>query len=235
VKFKTPEIPKLLDLFCGAGGAGEGYRRAGFHVVAVDIVPQKHNPHEFYQDDALHVLDMLLSGEEWNGYRLHDFQVIHASPPCQEYSIASMRYRQQGKHYPELIGPIRKRLERSGLAWVIENVPGAPLRSPVMLCGSMFGLVVRRHRLFEIPCANPLLFAPFSCRHDYIAVTVCGNGTPGWGRKRLGHTISVAMKKEAMGIDWMNRYELSQAIPPAYTHWIGQQLMAIVESDGITA
>src|SRR5579859_5140103 len=115
------ERPWLLDLFAGAGGAGEGYRRAGFHVVSCDIALQKHNPHEFYQDDALAVLDMLLAGQEWHGYRLHDFQAIHASPPCQADSIATIYLRNRGKVYPRLIEPARERLQRTGLPYVIEN------------------------------------------------------------------------------------------------------------------
>src|SRR5579859_5962089 len=113
------ERPWLLDLFSGAGGAGEGYRRAGFHVVSCDIAPQKHNPHEFYQGDALVVLDTLLGGQEWHGYRLHDFHAIHASPPCQDYArsryITHPNERHNGKVYPRLIAPVRERLERTGL------------------------------------------------------------------------------------------------------------------------
>jgi DNA (cytosine-5)-methyltransferase 1 len=224
--------PWLLDLFAGAGGCGEGYRRAGFHVVSVDIAPQRHNPHEFYQDDALAVLDTLLTpGGTWNGYRLHDFQVIHASPPCQADSIATIYLRNRGKVYPRLIEPVRERLQRTGLPYVIENVPRAPIINPIILCGTMFGLGVVRHRLFESPdLARSVVFSPASCRHDRVFVCVVGHGTPSWVRAKLGRCQSIAEMREAMGIDWMNREELSQAIPPAYTQWLGQQLLAVVDA-----
>src|SRR5512146_881208 len=121
--------PRLLDLFCGAGGAAMGYHRACFEVVGVDINPQPHYPFEFHQADAL-------------TYPLDGFDVIHASPPCQDYTIASLYHRMNGKTYPDLIEPTRKHLMRSSSVWVMENVPGAPLINPIMLCGSMFGLEV---------------------------------------------------------------------------------------------
>ena len=208
--------PKLLDLFCGAGGAAMGYHRAGFEVVGVDIAPQKHYPFEFHQADAL-------------TYPLDGFDVIHASPPCQAYSLASLYHRQQGKQYVDLVDETRRRLIESRTPWVMENVMKAPLRSPLMLCGSMFGLLVQRHRLFESPWLNTTL-SPFSCRHDYIPFTVCGKGTPSWQRKRTGRNQSVDECRAAMGINWMTRAELSQAIPPAYTEWIGVQLLAALDA-----
>ena len=202
--------PRLLDLFCGAGGAAMGYHRAGFEVVGVDIAPQKHYPFEFHQADAL-------------TFPLDGFDAIHASPPCQAYSLASLSQRQGGKQYADLVATIQRRLVESRTPWVMENVMGAPLDRPVLLCGSMFGLLVQRHRLFESPWLTG--FAPFACRHDYIPFTVCGHGTPSWQRKRTDRNQSVAECRAAMGIDWMTRAELAQAIPPAYTEFIGRQLL----------
>lgn len=221
--------PWLLDLFAGAGGAGEGYRRAGFHVVSVDIDPKplRHNPHEWYCDDALSVLDTLLAHREWNGYRLHDFDAIHASPPCQEYTPLHARH--QHKSYPDLIEPMRGRLQHAGLPWVMENVPTAPLAYWVQLCGTMFGLRVYRHRRFE---TSWLMWQPAHPRHT--ASTGSGRGQ----RQRKAHYMAGGFvcvtgnvgsyAGEAMGIDWMTGEELSQAIPPAYTQWIGAQLLSVI-------
>ena len=207
----TEKRPRLLDLFCGAGGAAVGYHRAGFRVVGVDLKPQPHYPFEFHQADAL-------------AFPLAGYDVIHASPPCQAYSLSSLYHRQQGKAYPALLPVIRGRLIESQTPWVIENVMGAPMQAAIILCGSMFGLAVQRHRQFESPWLSGM--APFACRHDYIPFTVCGNGTPSWQRKRTGRNQSVAECRAAMGIEWMTRAELSQAIPPAYTEWLGRQLLA---------
>src|SRR5262252_358856 len=138
--------PRLLDLFCGAGGAAMGYWRAGFDVTGVDVVPQPSYPFTFVQADAL-------------AYPLDGFDAVHASPPCQAYSVATGNAR-RGDHV-DLYEPVRRRLEASGLPWVIENVIGAPYRQGVVLCGSMFGLRVRRHRNFE---ASFLMLAP-ACDH----------------------------------------------------------------------
>jgi hypothetical protein len=129
---------RLLDLFCGAGGAGVGYHRAGFEVVGVDIEPQPNFPFEFVQADAM-------------TYPLDGFDAIHASPPCQAYSLAS-GYQGKGARakYPELVGPTRDLLVQTGLPWVIENVPNAPIRKDLLLCGEMFGLRLHRHRIFEL-------------------------------------------------------------------------------------
>ena len=215
--------PRLLDLFCGAGGAGAGYAAAGFDVVGVDLEPQPRYPFEFWRGDALEVLVA-----EGRG-----FDAIHASPPCQRYSSLTRRHgasRVDG--HPDLVAPTRDLLVELGLPYVIENVPGAPLRSPVMLCGSMFGLAgtvagerrqLRRHRLFESPL---LLYPPGPCAHDggrTIGVYGHPGGKSARDRVRFGGSSSW---REAMGISWMRVPELAEAIPPAYTEWLGRQLRA---------
>lgn len=226
--------PLLLDLFCGAGGAGEGYARAGFRVVGCDLDPKplRRNPHECYQGDALAVLDTLLAGETWHGYRLCDFAVIHASPPCQGYSVSKGLARGDK---PLLIETVRGRLERSGLPWIIENVTGARRHLPasVMLCGTLFGLHVYRHRYFE---SSHLLFSPAACQHPTYLLDgyLCVYGHLA-RRRQHGNKgnryerATVAEARAAMGIEWMTQGELSQAIPPAYTAWLGSQLMAVIE------
>jgi DNA (cytosine-5)-methyltransferase 1 len=203
-----------LDLFCCAGGAGMGYSRAGFEVVGVDIEHQKNYPFEFHQADALEFL------AEYG----HEFDAIHASPPCQAYSMASATQRNEGKVYPDLLGPTRDALEALGKPYVIENVPGAPMRADYELCGCYFGLQLRRERWFEtswMPAAR--LYA-----HDHSGpppLSVVGHGTPSWVREKLGFNPTIAMYRAAMGMDWTNRGELSQAIPPAYTELIGRDWM----------
>jgi DNA (cytosine-5)-methyltransferase 1 len=207
----TPDPrPRLLDLFCGAGGAAMGYHRAGFDVVGVDINPQPHYPFEFHQADAL-------------TYPLDGFDAIHASPPCQSYAITNNIWKKPEGHYPDLVEPIRERLLASGLPWVIENVPGAPLIDPVTLCGNSFGLRVYRHRLFESQAV--FLMAPGHPRHTARA-SYGRTPTPSEFFTISGHFGDVEGGKLAMGIDWMTRQELAQAIPPAYTEWIGRQLLA---------
>jgi DNA (cytosine-5)-methyltransferase 1 len=203
--------PRLLDLFCGAGGAARGYQRAGFHVTGVDIRPQPHYIGDvFIQADAM-------------TYPLNGFDVIHASPPCQRYIRSGNVDRAR---HPDLLPAARERLIATGVAWVIENVPGAPMRPDVVLCGSQFGLRVRRHRWFEssVPL-NPWLL---SCNHSEPVAGVYGHphgGGGAWRGMLPGTHETWAM---AMGIDWMTTKELSAAIPPAYTEWLGRQLMAVV-------
>jgi DNA (cytosine-5)-methyltransferase 1 len=211
---------RLLDLFCKAGGAAVGYHRAGFdEIVGIDIEPQKRYPFEFVQCDALEYVR-----DHWM-----EFDAIHASPPCQAYS----RSRNNGchKNAPALIGNTRAYLERTCIPWVIENVQGAPLVNAVILCGASFGLRtgifdLARHRQFEtsfflmgIPCAH----------HRGKTIGVYGNGTNSWHRKKFGRCVSIDEQREAMGIDWMSRAELTQAIPPAYTEFIGKQLRDHIE------
>lgn len=215
--------PRLLDLFCGAGGAAMGYHRAGFDVVGIDCEPQPHYPFEFVRADAIDYVR--------NHWR--DFEAIHASPPCQHAS--SLRFLYKGKSRPDYIPAVRQALIATGLPWVIENVYGADLHVPVlMLCGSMFALgawcedgifhQLRRHRYFE---SSSMMLAPGSCRHVGKPIGCYGNGGDRRSSRKgmKGFTGRVRERRHAMGIDWMNRGELSQAIPPAYTHFIGGQLM----------
>ena len=214
--------PRLLDLFCGAGGAAMGYHRAGFEVVGVDIKPQPNYPFEFVQEDALAYLQ-----EEF--FEHYSFDAIHASPPCQAYAGLSNK---DGRH-PELIEPARDLLVETGLPYVIENIEGAPLLNWVKLCGSHFGLGVRRHRLFET--SFPVMVMP--CAHseqgeirgyygrNYGPNLVSKDAIQRRGRKPL-YRGTVEQGVEDMGIDWMTWDELRESIPPAYTEFIGTQLMA---------
>lgn len=211
--------PKLLDLFCGAGGAAMGYHRAGFEVVGVDIKPQPHYPFEFHQADAM-------------TFPLDGFDAIHASPPCQRYTVAQNATRNSDAH-PDLVQPVRERLSEHGKPYVIENVVGAPMKDALVLCGSMFGLHVKRHRLFE----SSLFMLQPKCQHrEYKpqfppCSTERSNPTrfisPGFTKGRGNQ--QKAVEEWAMGIDWMSRDELSEAIPPAYTEYIGKQLIAALQ------
>jgi DNA (cytosine-5)-methyltransferase 1 len=208
------KAPRLLDLFCGAGGAGMGYHRAGFEVVGVDIDPQPRYPFEFHQADALEC-------------SLDGFDAIHASPPCQQFTAYRRRGDGVGDSYPNLIPPTRERLEAVGVPYVIENVPGAPLRNWVQLCGTSFALDVERHRWFEMSCWA----ATLPCAH--------GRNSPRFpqatNRRNLRRTVEVGVwriplpiQHAAMGIDWMTLEELSEAIPPAYTEYLGAWLLEAV-------
>jgi DNA (cytosine-5)-methyltransferase 1 len=210
----------LLDLFCGAGGAAMGYYSAGFEVIGVDIDPQPNYPFEFIQGNAL----------EWLAaprFIAHAFDVVHASPPCQAYSDLQ---KQNKRDYPDLIAPVREGIRATGLPYVIENVEGAPLIDPILLCGTMFPpLRVIRHRLFE---SNVNLIAPLHPRHplvfthdkrkahygkldqDTAFVQVTGGGN-----------CTVANKRDAMGCPWMTGREVNEAIPPAYAELVGRQVM----------
>ncbi len=220
--------PRLLDLFCGAGGAAMGYHRAGFDVVGVDNRPQPNYPFEFIQEDALKFVDSF--SHPWSAYRASEFAAVHASPVC--YAWSKMRDCRPGSkdEQPDLITPLRPLLDATGLPYVIENVPGAPLRNWVQICGTGLGMTLQRHRWFEsnvplwgVPCAhgqNPW-------NPDY------GHAT---GRKRrrvpvIGEwRVPKRLQDDAMGIDWMTLDELTEAIPPAYTQWIGEQLLAHIEA-----
>ena len=217
--------PHVLDLFCGAGGMGMGFAEAGFDVTGVDNIPQPHYPFRFIQADALEYLDTA---------DLSQYDAIHASPPCQGYSRSRhiRMNRVDRREHPLLLDAVRTRLVRSGLPWTIENVAEAPMPHFVLLCGTMFGLRVYRHRQFESSC---LLFSPGKCQHPHALlpgfVCVYGSHTRGRQTGKYGNhyeRYSVEYGRVAMGIDWMTQKELSQAIPPAYGRYIGEQLMPIV-------
>jgi DNA (cytosine-5)-methyltransferase 1 len=217
------ERPRLLDLCCGAGGVAMGYDRVGFEVVGVDIAPQPNYPFEFHQADALAVL----RGDDERVWFGGGFAAIHASFPCQLWTAYARKGYGVGEGYPDLISAGRALLKATGLPYVIENVPGAPLENPVQLCGSSFGLDVRRHRLFE--CSFPVMAPP--CAHGWQ--------TPRFpqatNRENKRSTVEVGVwriplevQQRAMGIDWMTLEELSEAIPPAYTEHIGRFLTRAV-------
>ena len=222
---------RILDLYCCAGGAAMGYRRAGFEVVGVDINPQPRYPFAFVQMDALEALRILLAGgyitdNHGRNWYLSDFDAIHASPPCQGYSWAAKRWKNSGSVYPELIEQTRELLIASGSPYVMENVIGAPLNTVIELCGSMFDLRVFKHRRFE---TSFLMFQPCHATHtasigfgENDFVTIAGHG--GDGSARLDNWQS------AVGIDWMIKEEMAEAIPPAYTEFIGRQLLGVLQS-----
>jgi DNA (cytosine-5)-methyltransferase 1 len=199
---------RLLDLFCGAGGAAVGYHRAGFdEIVGVDIAPQPHYPFAFVQADAM-------------AYPLDGFDLIHASPPCQGYSRMRHLPWLQGKEYPRLIAATWERLSASGTPWIIENVEDAPMPYSVTLCGASMGLALYRHRRFG---SSHLLLAPPHLKHKQVI-------TPGRMIKERGRVASwerATRLPAVMGCPWMTQKEVGQAIPPAYTEWLGRQIMAI--------
>ena len=241
---------RLLDLFCGAGGAAMGYHRAGFdEIVGVDNRPQKNYPFEFAQADAM-------------TYPLDGFDAIHASPPCQKFT--ALRTMHNAKPHIDLLTPTMARLDGVTVPWVAENVMGAPMRAAIRLCGTSFGLgtgtaELRRHRYFELtgfrcfapPCAHysrSLVIGVYGGhgrdRRRTVGVYGDGNGRDyrkhpatvgvyggaGGASVRDGtQQFSTAQRAEAMGIDWMTGDELSQAIPPAYTEYIGRALLASME------
>lgn len=213
---------RLLDLFCGAGGAGMGYHRAGFEIVGVDNRPQPHYPFEFHQADAL----------EYCREHGAEFDVIHASPPCQKYTgmrnISLARFGKAPEH-PDLIEPTRQELKRTGKHYIIENVQNAPLLTQIILCGVALGLPhLARHQHFE---SSILLFAP-KCNHrsaNYV-IGVYGDAPDGrrvsYPQHRLARIANCLDEgREVMGIDWMDWQELREAIPPNFTEYIGKQLL----------
>jgi DNA (cytosine-5)-methyltransferase 1 len=212
--------PLVIDLFCKQGGAGEGYRRAGFRVVGIDIDPQPRYPFPFVCADWREALAQLVAIERP--------ALVHASPPCQRYTTGG-RVKDRGSR-PDLVGPVREALRALGVPYVIENVPGAPLERPTVLCGSMFGLGVRRHRLFETSFPSS---SPCACDHAGQGPIVGVYGRPhgqagAWPGMRPS---TLATWSEAMGIGWMDADGLSQAIPPAYTEHLGRQALAFLGRD----
>lgn len=210
-------VLKILDLFCGADGAAMGYHRAGFEVVGVDIKAQPNYPFEFVRAHALF-------------FPLEGFDAVHASPPCQ-WATA---YKRRGHVKPvdNLVHATRRRLRSAGKPYVIENVEQARrhLVHPIRLCGSSFLLNVRRHRLFELGAWEPTDTPP-PCDHAWQTPRF----PPATNRTNLRCTVEVGawrcahLSPLAMDIDWMTNAEISQAIPPAYTNWIGTQLRSVLE------
>lgn len=213
---------KILDLFCKAGGAAMGYHRAGFEVIGIDIEPQPNYPFEFLRGDVLELPSRFFL----------DFDAIHASPPCQGYSTKTP----DASKHPRLIVPTRVLLEQSGLPYVIENVDGAKnyMLNPKRLCGSSFGLDVRRHRWFETNWS----FEPLPCDHAWQTPRFDVYDHGKWYKARTVPVFGAGGGKArehwsaAMGIDWMTDPELSEAIPPAYSEYIGEQLMDFLTSSG---
>lgn len=207
--------------FAKPGGAGMGYKLAGFTVIGIDIEPQPNYPFEFVCGDALDYIKM-------HG---HKFHLIHTSPPCQGYSATKTL---TTKDYPKLIKPLRKILLDVGVPYVIENVRGAPLINPTLLCGAMFGLGTYRHRLFETSFPLPLIMHPGhgakqdklsgpSCERKQEMVVVVG---------KPGYKGASKRYREAMEINWMTDAEITEAIPPAYTEWIGNQFIRHITTRG---
>jgi DNA (cytosine-5)-methyltransferase 1 len=203
--------PRIADLFCGAGGAARGLQQAGFHVTGYDIVHQpRYAGDEFVQADALEV-------------DLSGFDAVWASPPCQWVTFAAIQWRKNGREYPQLVEPTRNLLMASGIPYIIEQPVGRPLVNPVLLNGATFGLHVKRDRYFETSFAMPLVLLngeerpahfgrPFDARRGELFYPV-------------GHFSGVEAAREAMGVPWMTRDEVSQAIPPAYSKFLGEQLL----------
>jgi DNA (cytosine-5)-methyltransferase 1 len=193
-----------------------GYHRAGFDVVGIDINPQPHYPFEFHQADALEYLS-----EHWR-----EFDAIHASPVCKLFSSLQAIWK---RDHPDFITPLRPILHDIGKPYIIENVEGAPLKNPVMLCGTMFGLRLFRHRLFE---SNVMLMTPHHAPHVRLGLFAGRTSRAPEHENQVysiyGHFSGVAGARKAMGCEWMNQDELAQAIPPAYTEFLGKQLLQYV-------
>lgn len=225
-------MPLLLDLFCGAGGAAMGYSRAGFDVIGVDLHPQPNYPwpYRFIQADAMKILESGMIGE----LDIRAFDAIHASPPCQAYSRA-MKHLAEG--YPELIAPTLAALKELGVPWVVENVMGAPIPEwptlfgdeGLLLCGSMFGLQVQRHRLFQtsFPIGRPSY-----CDHSVKVMNPHNAGARREWRIILGKGVPIERTwREEMGVGWMNSAEGREAIPPVYTEYIGRTFLGRVNDE----
>ena len=202
---------KLLDLFCGAGGCAVGYYRAGFHdITGVDINNQPRYPYNFVQGDAL----------EYLAEHGHEYDFIHASPPCQGYSKTAKLLSDNAASYPKLIPQVRELLQATGKPYVIENVPGAPLKNPVWLTGTMFDLMTTKPRMFECSFDVPFMLAPMPHARQ---VKMGRKPKAGEYIQVVGHFTDTDYARKAMDIDWMNRKELAEAVPPAYTQWIAEQ------------
>jgi DNA (cytosine-5)-methyltransferase 1 len=219
--------PRLLDLYCCEGGAGKGYDAAGFDVVGVDIEPQPRYPFQFHQGDAL----------EFLAEHGHEFDAIHASPPCQGYLNLGAVNRKLGRDYdhPDLIAATRDLLIASGKPWVIENVQDArrELSNPVRICGTGLGRPIRRHRLFE----SNVALEGIACNHGAFAEPKYWTGWRPKGEHRLSTVVQIygnAGGREhwpaALGVDWMSAKGMTECVPPAYAEHIGRQLLEAVEA-----
>jgi DNA (cytosine-5)-methyltransferase 1 len=198
---RRPNGLRLLDVCCGAGGLSMGYYLAGFDVVGVDIVPQPNYPFPFVQADGI----------DYVAQYGHTFDLVHGSWPCERYAKVT-KWRGNPDDHPDLVGPGREVMQETGRPWVIENVPEAPLRPDYLLCGTQFGLSIRRHRAFETSWGGGGDLVP-----------------PCWHRKGL---LAFEHKGErayadAMGCTWMTNLEARKAVPPAYSQWLGAQYLAL--------
>lgn len=207
---------RIVDLYCSAGGASKGYHDAGFEVVGVDLYPQPHYPFEFVQMDAF---------EFYNKY-WSDFDIVAASPPCQEYTKSAIQWRKSGKKYPDDVNNCRNMFLNTGQPYIIENVPGAQLIDPIFLNGSYFGLLVHRPRYFECSFFVDQPVIPKTKRPVKMGRPV----EDGDIIQPVGHFSGVEYAKRQMEIDWMTGKELSQAIPPAYTKYIGEYAIRYLNS-----
>jgi DNA (cytosine-5)-methyltransferase 1 len=220
--------PVLLDLFSGAGGAGTGYYRAGFDVIGVDLASQPNYPFEFRRADAME----LLADRDF----MAQFGGVHASPPCQRRSRMTNCRPGLAAKYPDLVAPVHDALVAWGGPWIIENVEGAGLPGQddlfgahgVMLCGTMFGRALYRHRWFS---ANFPLSAPGHPRH-LLPASRAGHWRPGTVMSVEGHCSPIALAREVMGMDWTTREELAEAIPPYFTEHLGGFLMGQIAVRG---
>lgn len=222
------ELPRILDMYCGDGGAAMGYHQAGFEVVGIDIRERHRFPFRYVQGSVLKLRPAWIR---------KNFQVVHASPPCQAHTTLKVLH--SDGHHKDYLPQTRELLEDLGLPYIIENVPGAPLIDPLTLCGSSFGLTVRRHRLFEFGGGLELEGLP--CEHSWqsrhqpypqkryhngeVNIRMAGHVGVYGGGQGLGEG-EVTLWKVAMGIDWMGKEGLAQAIPPAYTRYLGKQVLA---------
>lgn len=215
--------PRLLDLFCCQGGAAKGYDDAGFDVTGIDTAPQPRYPFRFVQADA--IAYVLEHGAE--------FDVIHASPPCQHDSDCQ---RLQGNTHPDLIAPTRTALQTTGRPWVLENVRGAvpKLDRPVMLCGPMFGVQTYRHRYFETG-GDFTLHQPHHPAHTVPQAKMGRPIPPGHYGQFVGNFSGVQHARTVLGVHWMNRDGIRECIPPAYTHWIATHARYSLRAKGVAA
>lgn len=235
--------PKMMDLYCGGGLAAIGYHQAGFDVYGLDIKSHPNYPFSFFQGNVLSFLENILSQPNYLNHFRTEYSLVHASPPCQKYSQSTALQRKKGKVYPDLVAPTRELLEKIGLPYIIENVPGAPIRKDIVLRGDMFGLHVRRRRWFEL--GNWYMMQPgLPNKKGSLAngdfVSVFGKGSyrvssksPSGFRPKCDQGSILKTWHFAMGIPPefgpFNYRELAEGIPPSYTKYIGEHFMAMLK------